>query len=265
MQENDDINDRTTYPVFTTRKPWWHISIANKREIYFKDELYDSIYKLILCIGYPSMKEQIYKMSIFKMHQSRIVCKPFEIDESFVLRVLLQIIVLLCKNDDNFIQTLLKTQSRIIINNDYEDVYFGNPRNMYGKCLMKVRDEYLYRTLNFENKYLRMNEIRNEIASNEEENEQQATDDDDDDEGEDDEAENEEENEQQANPSTTESKHRRKVRRRARKNNTNESIEVHQQSETNNKVRIKKRKIKHSSSHTEQNSPSHHTHHHSQK
>ena len=265
MQENDDINERTTYPVFTTRKPWWNISIANKREIYFKDELYDSIYKLILCVGYPSMKEQIYKMSIFKMHQSRIVCKPFEIDESFVLRVLLQIIVLLCKNDDNFIQTLLKTRSRIIINNDYEDVYFGNPRNMYGKCLMKVRDEYLYRTLNFVNKYLRMNEIRNEIASNEEENMQQETDDENDEGGEDendDEVEDKgecEEEQQQTNPSTTESKHRRKVRRRVRKNNTNENIEVQQQSEVNNKVRIKKRKIKHSPSHHS------HTHHHSQK
>ena len=70
--------------------------------------------------------------------------KYFEVDEQTVINELIRIIVHLCRTDAYFLKRLKMTKDRKIVNSDWQDKYFGGKHNVYGTCLMKVRDEKLY-------------------------------------------------------------------------------------------------------------------------
>lgn len=126
------------------RKPWNYLSMINNVPILYNGFLYQNMYKLIYTIAFPSRKNEIIEMGLCKLRELQLGLEYFEVDESIVINELMNIIIERCKTDRNFLSRLKKTKDRKILNSDYVDKYFGNKKNIYGKCLMKVRDEKLY-------------------------------------------------------------------------------------------------------------------------
>lgn len=131
-------------PVPILKPPWCVLSMFRKQPIMWDNFLYQNLYKLIYCIAFPSRRDELVKMRISDIHNEELCLKYFESSEKEVVNTLIQVIIKQCREDPLFLSTLRKTRRRKIINNDYNDKYFGAPRNIYGQCLMKVRDEKLY-------------------------------------------------------------------------------------------------------------------------
>ena len=112
-----------------------------KRTITFHFETYPNIYKLMYSIMFPSRKTEILKMGMIELRELKLCLEYFEVEEKYIIKVLLQVITELCIKDKKFLETLLSTEVLPIINDDYADKYFGRTKNIYGKCLMKVRNE----------------------------------------------------------------------------------------------------------------------------
>ena len=130
--------------IYLMRKPWNYLSMINNVPILYNGFLYQNMYKLIYTIAFPSRKNEIIEMGLCKLRELQLGLEYFEVDESIVINELMNIIIERCKTDRNFLSRLKKTKDRKILNSDYVDKYFGNKKNIYGKCLMKVRDEKLY-------------------------------------------------------------------------------------------------------------------------
>lgn len=126
------------------RKPWNYLSMINDVPILYNGFLYQNMYKLIYTIAFPSRKNEIIEMGLCKLRELQLGLEYFEVDESIVINKLMNIIIERCKTDQKFLSRLKKTKDRKILNSDYVDKYFGAKKNIYGKCLMKVRDEKLY-------------------------------------------------------------------------------------------------------------------------
>lgn len=130
------------------RKPWNYLSMLNNVPILYNGFLYQNMYKLIYTIAFPSRKNEIIRMGLCKLRELQLGLEYFEVDESIVIKELINIIIERCKTDQKFLSRLKKTKDRKILNSDYTDKYFGNKKNIYGKCLMKVRNEKLYEGMN---------------------------------------------------------------------------------------------------------------------
>ena len=130
--------------VYIMRKPWNYLSMLNNIPILYNGFLYQNLYKLMYIIAFPSRKDEINDMNICKLRDLQLGLEYFEVEESTVINELINIIIERCKTDQKFLSTLKKTKDRTIINSDYTDKYFGDKRNIYGKCLMKVRNEKMY-------------------------------------------------------------------------------------------------------------------------
>lgn len=130
--------------VYIMKKSWNYLSMINNNPILYNGFLYQNMYKLIYMIAFPSRKDEINEMGLCKLRELRLCLEYFEVDEKTVINELINVIIYLCNSDQKFLSTLKKTKDRKIINNDYVDKYFGDKKNIYGKCLMKVRDEKLY-------------------------------------------------------------------------------------------------------------------------
>ena len=126
------------------RKPWNYLSMINGVPIMYKGFLYQNMYKLMYTIAFPSRKNEIIEMGLCKLRELQLGLEYFEVDESVVINELINIIIERCKTDQKFLSRLKKTKDRKILNSDYVDKYFGDKKNIYGKCLMKVRDEKMY-------------------------------------------------------------------------------------------------------------------------
>lgn len=130
--------------VYLMRKPWNYLSMINNVPILYNGFLYQNMYKLIYTIAFPSRKNEIIEMGLCKLRELQLGLEYFEVDESIVINELINIIIERCKTDQKFLSRLKKTKDRKILNSDYVDKYFGDKKNIYGKCLMKVRDEKMY-------------------------------------------------------------------------------------------------------------------------
>lgn len=130
--------------IYLTRKPWNYLSMINNVPILYNGFLYQNLYKLMYTIAFPSRKNEINEMNLCKLRDLQLGLEYFEVDESTVISELINIIIERCKTDQKFLSRLKKTKDRKILNSDYVDKYFGDRKNVYGKCLMKVRDEKLY-------------------------------------------------------------------------------------------------------------------------
>ena len=127
--------------IYLSKPQWKYLSMLHKRTISFHFETYPNIYKLMYSIMFPSRKTEILKVGMIKLRELKLCLEYFEVDEKYIISVLLQVITMQCKTDKKFLETLLSTSDLPIINDDYEDRYFGRTKNIYGKCLMKVRNE----------------------------------------------------------------------------------------------------------------------------
>lgn len=130
--------------VYIMRKPWKYLSMTNDVPILYNEFLYKNMYKLMYSIAFPSRKEEINDMQLSKLRELQLGLEYFEVSEGYVITELIKIIIDRCKTDKRFLLMLKKTKDRKIIYSDYADKYFGGTKNMYGKCLMKVRNEQMY-------------------------------------------------------------------------------------------------------------------------
>lgn len=131
-------------PVCLMKHAWNYLSMVNDVPILFEGYLYKNMYKLMYSVAFPSRREEICSMGMIRLKDLQLGLKYFEIEEKEVIDTLMKVIIHQCETDPLFLSKLKKTKDRKIIYNDYADKYFGGTRNIYGLCLMKVRDERLY-------------------------------------------------------------------------------------------------------------------------
>jgi len=123
-------------------------------------------------VAFPSRRDEITKMSVTKLRELELGLKYFEVDEKEVIKTLIDVIIYLCKTDKLYLSVLKKTRNRKLIYSDYGDKYFGGTKNIYGQCLMKVRNEKLYKQeekVRDEQEEKVHNEQENEKVKNEQE------------------------------------------------------------------------------------------------
>ena len=123
---------------------WWYLSMNNNVPIRHNGFLYKNMYRMIYGVAFPSRREEINAMSLNKLRDLNLGLEYFEISENEVIKTLVNTIVNRCRLDQRFLSLLTKTRDRRIINNDYFDKYFGGNRNIYGRCLMTVRNKKMY-------------------------------------------------------------------------------------------------------------------------
>lgn len=118
------------------------LNMHNKIDIVYNDQHYDSLYKLVYVIGYPSKHTIKYRKDEFRFYEA-YANNEFEVREEYVYTELIRCIVALC-NLPLFRKALERTKTLYIQNHDNTDKYFAYPHNVYGECLMIVRDYKLY-------------------------------------------------------------------------------------------------------------------------
>lgn len=132
-------------------RTWKPLSMHEHTPINYNGYVFKNLYTLAYALAFPSRRDEIMKMGTTKLRDLRLGLEYFEVSEKQVIHELLKAIVQKCLNNVLFLDTLKATDYRIIINSDYYDDYFGYRQNIYGKCLMKVRDEKLYLDENYIN------------------------------------------------------------------------------------------------------------------
>lgn len=131
--------------IFLLKKAWKYLSMTNVKNIEYNGFVYKNMYKLMYAVAFPSRRDEINNMNTFKLKELRLGLEYFEISVRDVVLVLLQVLREKCLNDKTFLSKLKRTRRKVIINNDYIDPFFGHPKNIYGRCLMKVREEFIKR------------------------------------------------------------------------------------------------------------------------
>ena len=139
-----DFDIRIDEVVKLNSPAWNYLSMHYMHKIIDGDMYYSSLYRLAYSLAYPSMVKFINNSTLIALRKKSYDIQYFERDEKSVIEGLVRSIVKLCIKDEKFKNKLIKTGDRFIYNNDYRDSYFGFRDNMYGKCLMCVRDRKYY-------------------------------------------------------------------------------------------------------------------------
>lgn len=117
------------------------LNMHAKIPIIYDDVQYNSMYVLMYAIGYPSKAHFIHTVPECKLYEL-YSDSEFEVPNEYVCIELLRCIIAMCAYS-KFRIALENTRHKTILNYD-NDNYFGVPNNVYGKCLMIVRDYKLY-------------------------------------------------------------------------------------------------------------------------
>lgn len=131
--------------IIVDRVRWIKLSMFDKSMVFIHEgRIFNDIYTLIYSIAFPSRIDEFLNIGPYKIRDLKLGTEYFETDEKTVIRELIKIIIRKCKEVPAFLESLLRTGGRQILYFDRFDYYFGNRRNIYGKCLMRVRDNKLY-------------------------------------------------------------------------------------------------------------------------
>lgn len=131
---------------------WSYMSPTRKRVIEWNGKVFGSVYALMWSFAFPSKMETLTLRGRDKngrtsvsarmyIRESGLDREYFEVDEKVVVREVLKVLRRLYDEDEVWRELLMRTKGRKVKWSDEYDVYFGGKRNVYGKCLMIVRDE----------------------------------------------------------------------------------------------------------------------------
>lgn len=123
-------------------RAWNKLSLTHRSEIplAFRGRIYPTMYHCLYANIFPSQHDEIVRSTLSALKDRKLSLEKFEVSESEAHDILMEIIDVKYKDDYSFSSTLRKTKDRKIMNYDYSDYYFGHPRNVYGKALMKYRE-----------------------------------------------------------------------------------------------------------------------------
>ena len=139
-----DFGVRIDEIIKLNSKTWAYLSMYYPHKIITNNMFYSSLYRLAYSIAYPSKVQFINNATTNALHKTNLDLQYFERSEKEVIEALVHNIIKLCIKDERFKNILIKTSNKFIHNNDYKDKYFGCESNVYGKCLMYVRDRKFY-------------------------------------------------------------------------------------------------------------------------
>ena len=122
-----------------TTKTWKELLLSHKSEfpVILHGESYATPYHFLYANLFPKRHDEIKNSTIYSLKEQRLSLEMF--DEDLARKLLMEVIDYKYKNDGAFALALRKTKDRIIMSYEPDDFYFGHPRNIYGKALMKYK------------------------------------------------------------------------------------------------------------------------------
>ena len=127
-------------------QPWKKLSLTYRNKdapFLFRGIYYKTMYNCLYAHLFPSRRMEMETSPISRLRELKLSLEKFEITEEEAFNLLMEMIDVKYNNDIVFNSLLHKAKDYKLMNYDYNDYYFGYPRNIYGIALTKYRNAHL--------------------------------------------------------------------------------------------------------------------------